>query len=179
MATKKKAESKAEEKKVARHVLRRDLLVEKAIEQIGVKEDNGVNDGEPFERYALLGEQPLPWCARFVRWLFGEVGLQIPGNQYNLASVAHMERVFREQGWHYREPRVGDVVFYGGRGQSDAGNGRHCGIVVAVNGLHIETIEGNLSNRVKRVRQTTQANVRITGFGRHPRLDEETETWTN
>ena len=43
--------------------------------QIGVVELPG-NRGVPFERYALPGEDPLPWCARFLRWCYLQAGLK-------------------------------------------------------------------------------------------------------
>lgn len=147
-------------------------LLDIARKQLGVKEETGNNDGEPSRRYA--GGRKEPWCAHFVAWLYRNVNSGIPGDiiptekQHNpLASVTFMEQVFKDHDWHYREPKPGDVVFFATRGQSDAGRGRHCGIVEMVDSKHFSTIEGNLSNSVRRVTHSLDS-LRVTGFGRMP-----------
>lgn len=147
-------------------------LLQIARNQIGVKEETGNNDGEPVKRYA--GNRSEPWCAHFVAWCYRNVGLKIPDDkipsesQHNpLASVSHLERIFKEHEWFYRSPEPGDIVFFQTRGQSDKGPGRHCGIVEMVDnklGL-VSTIEGNLSNAVRR-KTHKLGSPDITGYGR-------------
>lgn len=145
-------------------------VVSIAASQVGVREEPpGSNAGPPLERYGLRGEGALPWCARFVRWLFDASGRQLPGNQWELGSVAFMERVFAEHGWLVQEPQPGDVVFFHGRLSSDPGRGRHVGIVSAVEGRIIQTIEGNSSDRVARQRYAFD-DYRIADYGRVPDL---------
>jgi hypothetical protein len=147
-------------------------LLQIARNQVGVKEETGNNDGEPVKRYA--GGRQEPWCAHFVVWCYRNVGLKIPDDmlptekQHNpLASVSHLERVFKEHEWFYRQPMPGDIVFFATRGQSDKGPGRHCGIVEMVDKKTFSTIEGNLSNAVRRKTHSLESPD-VTGFGRMP-----------
>ncbi len=154
--------------------LKLSRLLDIARKQVGVKEDTGNNDGEPSRRYA--GGRQEPWCGHFVAWVFRNAGVRIPDDmipttkQHNpLASVSHMERVFKDRGWHYMEPMPGDVVFFASRGQSDEGPGRHVGIVEMVDAKTktFSTIEGNLSNAVRRKTHSLN-NPQVSGFGRMP-----------
>lgn len=138
--------------------------------QIGLAEATGNNDGLPCERFA--GGRSEPWCAHFIAWCFRSAGVSIPGdipptkeNANPLASVEFMERVFKEHEWFYRQPKVGDIIFFKNRGASDAGGGRHCGIVSGVDRETVTTIEGNLGNSVKQVCHRLDS-PRISGYGR-------------
>lgn len=153
-------------------IVKLSRLLDVARKQIGVKEDTGNNDGEPTKRYA--GGRQEPWCAHFVAWIFRNVGLKIPDDkiptetQHNpLASVTHMERMFIEHEWVYMAPKPGDVVFFKSRGQSDLGPGRHCGIVEMVDSKTFSTIEGNLSNAVRRKTHSIDS-PQVSCFGRMP-----------
>lgn len=142
--------------------------------QIGVREQPG-NRGTPMERYALPGEDPLPWCARFVRWCFTQAGHQLPGNPYEIASVTNLQRALAKAGaWlgRFQTPRRGDLVLFSERGQSDIGAaGRHVGIVLSADARWLVTVEGNWGDAVQRVtREIDTAN--IWGFARWPRPPE-------
>ena len=135
----------------------------------------GSNRGDQVDIYT--GNRAEPWCAHFVAWLYRQIQLPLPDDkqpspkQHNpIASVSHLERCLRELGWLYREPKVGDLVFYATRGKSDAGPGRHIGLVVQVVGDTIHTIEANWGDRVAR-RQLKSTDPTITGYGRHPGLE--------
>ena len=145
-----------------------ERLVEIAKGEIGVTEEPG-NTGLPFERYAIQGEEPLAWCARFVRYCVEKAGGSLPGHRYKLAQVAFLEGQFIKKKWfHKTDPQVGDIVFYKTRKGSDAGFGRHVGIVVGVvNDRLLTTVEGNFGDKVTR---RTQAKpwANVTGFGRLP-----------
>lgn len=148
-------------------------LVAAAVHQIGFREEpKGSNRGPQVDLYT--GGRAEPWCAHFVAWLFRVLGAPLPGDHppspnraLALAGVAHMERVFKDHGWLYREPKVGDVIFYANRGLSDPGRGRHCGLVIACTPKHIETVEGNWGDAVVH-RRVQRDDPRITGYGRHP-----------
>ena len=151
-----------------------DDLLSLAAKQVGLKEETGRNDGQSI--FPFTGGRKEPWCAHFVAWCYRTAGKAIPDDivpslkQHNpLASVSHMERVFNDHDWHYREPKPGDVVFFASRGGSDRGPGRHCGIVESVDSKTeiVTTIEGNLSNAVRRTKHKL-SDPRITGFGRLP-----------
>ena len=64
--------------------------------QVGVVEDpRGSNRGVPFDRYALPGEDPLPWCSRFMRWCWESAGLRLPGNRYLIGRVETLQEALR------------------------------------------------------------------------------------
>lgn len=142
-------------------------LVEIAVAEVGVKEDPG-NRGVPFERYGLPGEQPLAWCARFVRWCTEKADIKIPGNRYLNASVENMRAAFDREGLLSESPEAPCVVFYRTRAGSDRGNGRHCGLVIDVGPLHIQTVEGNFGDKVVR-RTVPLKDPLILGYGLLPK----------
>lgn len=146
-----------------------------ALNEVGVTEEpKGSNRGERVDLYT--GGRAEPYCAHFVAWCFRESKTPIPGDvppntkrANPLASVAHMERVFAEHGWLVKEPKVGDVVFYRNRGQSDPGRGRHVGLVLGVDKDYIETVEANWSDAVVK-RRLLRSDPRIANYGRRPAI---------
>lgn len=140
-----------------------------ATSQLGVKEVAG-NKGLPFERYGIRGEDPLPWCARFVRWCLEMAGYKIPWNRYEMASVAYLEKQFIDRGWVVTEPARGDIVFFKSRGKSDRGPGRHIGIVVKVWDTGFQTVEGNLGDKVAKM-SYKHSTKNVSCFGRIPQKE--------
>lgn len=136
--------------------------------QVGVREATGNNDGLPAQRFSNGRREP--WCANFVAWTFRQSGNPLPGNQRRLASVQYMEDTMKANGkWFARgaaTPQPGDVIFFGNRGDSDRGPGRHVGIVEKVENGRVYTVEGNSGNAVKR-RSYPLDHPRITGYGRN------------
>lgn len=138
--------------------------------QVGVRESGGPNRGDPHTRYAYQGEEPLPWCARFVRWCFENAGTPLPGNRWLIGSVselrdalnAHLALVALET------VQPGDLLLLKHRGGSDAGTGHHVGLVENVSATHIETIDGNYGDAVARVRRA-RTDPAIWCVGRWPR----------
>lgn len=144
-------------------------VVDVARSQLGVVE-SGDNGGVPFERYALRGEQPLAWCARFVRWCFAQTGVPLPGNHYEIGRVAYLVGELQDAGaWLGRdvEPLPGDLVFLAERGGSDPGPGHHVGIVEECDGRRVYSIDGNWANGVRRVTREL-GDPTILGFARWP-----------
>lgn len=134
--------------------------------QIGVREATGNNDGVPAQRYSNGRREP--WCANFVAWSFRQAGHPLPGNQRSLAGVQYMENQMKANGMFHRgTPQPGDIIFFANRGGSDAGGGRHVGIVERVENGRVHTVEGNSSNSVRR-RSYDLNNSRISGYGRVP-----------
>lgn len=121
--------------------------------QVGVIEDPpGSNRGIPWERYSLPGEDPLAWCARFVRWCFTQSARTLPGQKYLIGNVERMHHELALQNARVTTPLPGDIIFYLDRGKSDVHKGgRHVGIVEVIAGDgRLTTIEGNWSNKVAR-----------------------------
>lgn len=153
-----------------------ERLVALAREQVGNREvPKGSNRGPLVDQYT--GRRAEPWCGHFVAWCFRSVDWTIPtdsepspSSANPLAGVAYMLGIFKSHDWLYMQPQVGDVVFYGSRGKSDVGPGMHCGIVIAVNGDSIETVEGNWSDAVshRHIPVYSNTNPKIVGFGRLP-----------
>ena len=132
--------------------------------EVGVTEEPG-NTGVPFMRYALGGEVPAAWCARFVRWAFEKAGRPLPGNRWKNGSVNEMMVACTQAGWGVTGPKPGAIVFFKTRGDSDRGPGRHVGVVTSVSGDMFQTIEGNAGGGVKVARNSYRLdNPRIIGF---------------
>ena len=147
-------------------------VIDLARSQLGVCESGGPNRGEPFTRYSLPGEDPLPWCARFLRWVFAQAGHQLPGNPYEIASVASLQAALAVSGaWLGRDgvaPRRGDIVLFGPGSMSDTNRpGRHCGVIEEVSGPYIYSIEGNWGDAVSRICRRLDDRV-IWGYARWP-----------
>jgi uncharacterized protein (TIGR02594 family) len=115
----------------------------------GVREATGRNDGVPAERYND-GERK-PWCASFVRWCFEQAGTPLPGRRHLLPSVSYLEGALLARGARVSRAKPGAIICFVGRASSDAGPGRHVGIVESCGpGNKITTIEGNSGDRVAR-----------------------------
>ena len=137
--------------------------IDVAISQLGVSEASGNNDGVPAERY-MRGDE-LAWCAGFVLWCFMMSDDDPVWEDYDQSTV-NDERMYWElravstlMKWaHRREvfieanviPARNDVIFYGSRTGSDAGRGKHVGLVESVDATHIHTVEGNFGDKVTR-----------------------------
>ena len=87
------------------------------------------------------------WCDIFVDWCFIEcfgyekaLKMLYQPTKSTGAGCSYSAGFYRAHNAFYRKPQVGDQVFFG-----DYGNEGHTGIVVAVNGNVITTVEGNTS----------------------------------
>lgn len=148
-------------------------VVELALKQVGAAEvPKGSNRGPVVDQYT--GGNAVPWCALFTSWLFRAVGRDLPGDyapspgkMSDYCSVSKTEDVFQNHGWYFMAPEAGDLVFYSDRGLSDAGPGRHIGLVVAVHADYIETVEGNWGQEVAH-RKVKRSSPKIVGYGRRP-----------
>lgn len=116
------------------------------------------------------------WCDIFVDWVFIEcfgyknaLKLLYQPEKSTGAGCKYSANYYKAHNAFYRQPQVGDQVFFG-----DYGNEGHTGIVVAVNGNIITTVEGNTSGGygvesngdgvyIKKYNISTQY---IPGFGR-------------
>lgn len=109
--------------------------------QLRVKESPaGSNRTKYGEWYGMDGQ---PWCAMFVSWVFDQAGMPFPPIQSakGFAYCPYGENYFRQKGRLYKQPKVGDVVFFRWRG----GVPDHVGIVESVQAKTVTTIEGNTS----------------------------------
>ena len=88
-------------------------------------------------------KQGYAWCAVFVCWCFiNAYGLETARRMLYLpkkslaAGVNYLQGYFKAAGRLYTTPQIGDVVMFGVQ---------HTGLVVAVSGNTVTTIEGNTS----------------------------------
>lgn len=104
----------------------------------------GSNNSREIARYrAALRPRPSggAWCAYFASWVARQAGAPIGRHGSGIAGAAGVAAWARSTGRWRRAPRPGDLAVYGG----------HVGIVVAVRGSAMTTIEGNWSDRVSRL----------------------------
>ena len=116
------------------------------------------------------------WCDIFVDWVFIEcfgyenaLKLLYQPEKSAGAGCKYSADYYRRNNAFFKHPKVGDQVFFG-----DYGNEGHTGIVVAVNGNVITTVEGNTSGGYGvdangdgvYLKQYNFATTYIPGFGR-------------
>lgn len=156
--------------------------IDVALTQLDVFEATGKNDGIPAERY-MRGDK-LAWCAGFVLWCydtsddpdiwddFNDATKNDERRYWGLRAVKNMVKWAHEMKV-FIEPNVvpapNDVILYGSRAGSDAGPGKHTGIVHYVDGNWVHTVEGNLSDRVKQ-RKVKHGRSDIIGYARFARV---------
>ena len=171
-------------------------LVDCAMSQVGYLEkrsnaqldDKTANAGSAnWNRYARDIDSKYPnfynskkngysWCDIFVDWCFIEcfgyekaLKMLYQPTKSAGAGCQYSANYYRAHNAFYRQPQVGDQVFFG-----DYGNEGHTGIVINVEGSVVTTVEGNTSGSygvdsngdgvyIKRYNINTQY---IPGFGR-------------
>ncbi|WP_394676135.1 CHAP domain-containing protein [uncultured Sphingobacterium sp.] len=124
----------------------RKRVIDSALQEIGVQEATGNNDGprvEAYLRYVGLGKG-YAWCAAFVSWCYGRAGRPLPRNAWSPALFPKARRYTAAQ------------IAQGGIRQADLfaiyssslGRINHVGLVRQQKGNWILTVEGNSANRV-------------------------------
>lgn len=130
--------------------------IEKAFQELGIREVGGENMGEDVLKYG--GNAGDPWCASFVSWLYKDSPLA-----YN-ASVSGLRNQAIEAGYYSKEgtytPKPGDIMI-----QKENGAG-HTGIVTGFDGEYVYTIEGNSGDAVRerRYRVGSSEYAKISGW---------------
>lgn len=114
-----------------------------AVGHIGYTESPPDSNRTKFgEAYGLNG---YPWCVMFLWWCFREAGESSAFfGGAKTASCGILLRWYAEQGQTVSKSDIlpGDIVIMNFDGSGDTS---HCGLVTAVNGGSVETIEGNTS----------------------------------
>lgn len=109
----------------------------------------GSDAGAAIARYdaATVGARPgQPWCAYFASWVARAAGHPIGPRGRGIASAGAMAAWARRTGrWSHR-PTPGSVLVLPA----------HVGVVVAVHGARITSVEGNWSNKVSRVERSAR-----------------------
>jgi len=109
----------------------------------------------------------LPWCGSFCNWVMAQAGVKIP----TVVSTAVGAHKFKEIGRWHEVPAIGDLAFMDFP-HDGVDRISHIGIVVAIDGKTITTIEGNTSGTgdqrnggMVMVKQRT-IGKEVVGFGR-------------
>lgn len=137
-----------------------EQIIAIATKEIGVCENppssNKVKYNDWFYGHSVSGTS-YPWCATFICWVFRGTGL-VP----KTASCANMLGYFEDNKQIVKKPIPGDLVFF--KYSTNNRKTNHVGLVIAVNGSTITTIEGNTSqtsqdNGGKVLKRTRKANI--------------------
>lgn len=139
---------------------------------VSTAEDQEGNGGSTYQKW--FGSYGA-WCTMFISWCANEAGILTtesfadPPAVYKTASVSSMKNWYSDNHRAFtisaspesaNYPKVGDLVTI--RPSSTGIDHGHIGIVVATDGNKITTIEGNTSNKVKRV---TYTDLSASGYG--------------
>ena len=154
-------------------------VIDKALAEVGVKESPPNSNNVKYNTYYYgrpVSGSSYPWCCTFVWWVLSSCGINVP----KTASCMTLAQWFKDKGWwHTSNPQPGDVVFFHFKTNNRWTN--HVGIVVAVKGNEIETVEGNTSinsddNGGAVMLRKRSSN--IVGYGRPPYNQEESASET-
>ena len=123
------------------------------------------------------GKNGFAWCDVFIDWCFyqaaGKDKAKAEAAEFQTgtlgAGCGYSKQYYKNKGRCDKNPKVGDQVFF-----QQGGSVVHTGIVIAVSGSTITTIEGNSSNMVKQ-NSYSLSNSYVDSFG-HPLYDEEDDT---
>jgi hypothetical protein len=124
----------------------RERIVDIAVQEIGVQEATGNNDGKRVEEYLAytgLGKGHA-WCAAFVSWCYGQAGLAAPRNAWSPALFPLARRYTAQQISQGTVRQADLFAIY----SSNLQRINHVGIVRKKEGRWILTVEGNVDNRV-------------------------------
>ena len=117
-------------------------IVDLAESQVGITEyppnSNNVKYNTAYYGHEVSGSS-YPWCCTFVWWVLSSCGVPV----IKTASCMAMGEYFKKRGRWFATPQIGDLVFFKFKTNNRWTN--HIGIVIAVRGNEITTIEGNTS----------------------------------
>lgn len=116
-----------------------------AVSTLGYKESPAGSNQSKFGSWYGMDRQP--WCASWVSWVFYHAGLPLPiTTPKGFAYCPYGVKWFKDKGQFFKQPKVGDVVFFDFTSGRD-GIADHVGIVEKVNkDGTVTTIEGNTSS---------------------------------
>ncbi|RKO68974.1 CHAP domain-containing protein [Sphingobacterium puteale] len=133
----------------------RENIVNIAVQEIGIGEATGNNDGKRVEEYLAytgLGKG-YAWCAAFVSWCYGQAGLPVPRNAWSPALFP-MARHYKKEQVEEDAVRPADLfAIYNHRLRRID----HVGIVRKIERNWILTVEGNVADRVVSKRRAVSA----------------------
>jgi hypothetical protein len=136
--------------------------------EIAKAEIGTIEEGDNLTKYGKFTKADgLPWCGSFCNWVLAQAGVKV----HSLVSTATGAHKFREIGRWHEVPALGDMAFMDFP-HDGVDRISHIGIVVAIDGKTITTIEGNTSGTgdqrnggMVMVKQRT-VGKEVVGFGR-------------
>lgn len=164
----------------------KQIVIDIAISQIGYHEkasnadldDFTANSGSAnYTKYSRIldsiegfyngKKQSFAWCDQFCDACFVlaygvTLAMELLCQPWQSAGAGceYSAGYYKAKGQFYNYPETGDQIFF------DYGGGiNHTGIVVAVDGLTVTTVEGNADDQVKQCSYSIASNV-IAGYGR-------------
>lgn len=121
---------------------KRNLIIQIANKELGVRETTGNNDGsrvEEYLRYTNLSKG-YEWCAAFVSWCYGQAGFAVPRNPWSPALFPKARLMDKGMA------QAADI--FGIYGVS-AKRINHVGLVKEKRGEYLISLEGNSNDRVE------------------------------
>lgn len=136
--------------------------------EIAKAEIGTIEEGNNLTKYGKFTKADgLPWCGSFCNWVLAQAGVKV----HSLVSTATGAHKFKEIGRWHEVPALGDMAFMDFP-HDGVDRISHIGIVVAIDGKTITTIEGNTSGTgdqrnggMVMVKQRT-VGKEVVGFGR-------------
>lgn len=117
-------------------------VISTAKSQIGIYESPANSNNVRYNTWYYgkpVSGSAYPWCAAFISWLFQDEQKLCK----KTASCADMLSWFESKKQIVKTPQPGDIVFF--KYSTNNRRTNHVGLVIAVNGKTITTIEGNTS----------------------------------
>ena len=136
--------------------------------EIAKAEIGTIEEGDNLTKYGEFTKaNGLPWCGSFCNWVLAQAGVKV----HSVVSTAVGAHKFKEIGRWHEVPALGDLAFMDFP-HDGVDRISHIGIVVAIDGKTITTIEGNTSGTgdqrnggMVMVKQRT-IGKEVVGFGR-------------
>ncbi len=127
--------------------LLRQQIYEIAANEIGVREIGGDNKGPEISKYlAYVGlDEGYEWCAAFASWCYGQAGLSIPRSAWSPALFPKARRRPQSQIDKGYVKQADLFAIY----SSQLKRIHHVGLVKALHGPLLISVEGNSHDRVE------------------------------
>ena len=136
--------------------------------EIAIAEVGTIEEGDNLTKYgAFTKANGLPWCGSFCNWVLATAGVKV----HSLVSTAVGAHKFKEISRWHEIPAIGDLAFMDFP-HDGVDRISHIGIVAAIDGKTIVTIEGNTSgsgdqrNGGMVMVKTRTIGKEVVGFGR-------------
>jgi len=109
--------------------------------EIAKAEIGTIEEGDNLTKYGKFTKADgLPWCGSFCNWVLAQAGVKV----HSVVSTAVGAHKFKETSRWHETPAIGDLAFMDFP-HDGVDRISHVGIVAAIDGKTIVTIEGNTS----------------------------------